>query len=307
MGRDVGRVGIGRLVRGGLRRSPLQTLAGLLAAFVAAGSLVAAIALFAGMGRLLDEGLERLGPEVVLTLPAHESAVKAWLESGSAPGPVPAQVPVAQWRQQLQDGKVLGLVGTRGWSLADGGEGRPTDEMASALLVQLEFWVSPMMAQLEIAEAIPGVAIVVAEQPTRHVLRDLQPLVRHLMTAAGVALVAAVLLGGLLAAIRVGERRAELGMLRAVGATRSFLVALTLSESLLLALLGGLAGIFAVSGLAWLMPPARQILRLLSLADLVLLVLGSLLVTLVATGLAALLPALRAGALDPLEAARRHR
>jgi len=101
--------------------------------------------------------------------------------------------------------------------------------------------------------------------------------------------------------IAVTERTAEIGLLRALGAERRQVMALFLLEAVVLASLGGAAGLLAGAGggmlLHTIVPglPVRLTWFFAALAE------G----TAIAIGLAAgLLPARRAAALDPLEALR---
>jgi putative ABC transport system permease protein len=101
--------------------------------------------------------------------------------------------------------------------------------------------------------------------------------------------------------IAVGERKAEIGLLRAIGASRRQVAGVFLAESAALALLGGLLGVAA--GLA-----LQAILRLL-VPGLPLQVpyfyVFIALATSLATGLlSGVVPAHRAGSLDPIEALR---
>jgi putative ABC transport system permease protein len=104
--------------------------------------------------------------------------------------------------------------------------------------------------------------------------------------------------------VTVGERTGEIGLLKAVGATRRQVLALILAEAVMIAALGGLAGIVLGAaalfgaGLAWPAIPSAPPAWAAAAA------LGVALVVGVAFGL---LPALRAVRLDPVEAlARRH-
>lgn len=289
-----------------MRRSRWQTAAGIFAGLVAAGALVAALSLLTAMQHLLDRGLEALGGDIILTLPGNRAQVERWMERGSTEEPAPAVIDVADWRKRLKDRKVLGLLTTQGISLEQGGAGENSFPQASLLVLRLEFWAAPMMTSIEIREAIPEAEIIVGEQTTRHVLTDLKPLVQHLSTAAGIALLAAALITGLLASIRVGQRRAELGMLRAVGASRSFMIGLTLGESLALGLVGSLLGVVVALGSLALLPFAGGLMAYLSPLDW--LRLGGLGVgaTTLTSLVATLGPALRTARLDPLDAVRRH-
>ncbi|MBK5941238.1 ABC transporter permease [Halochromatium roseum] len=99
--------------------------------------------------------------------------------------------------------------------------------------------------------------------------------------------------------IAVRERRAEIGLLRALGASRDQIMGLFLLEALLLALLGGLAGLIIGAGGAWLIGLLVPALPTHTAWDFVLIAE----VTAASIGLlAGVLPALRAAALDPVAA-----
>jgi putative ABC transport system permease protein len=101
--------------------------------------------------------------------------------------------------------------------------------------------------------------------------------------------------------IAVRERRREIGLLRALGAARRQILVLFLSEAVVLALLGGLAGFAAGAGGAWLIGAAVPALPTHTAWDFVLLAE----ITAALIGLAAgVLPALKAARLDPVEALR---
>ncbi|MBC7225783.1 MAG: ABC transporter permease [Thermoflexales bacterium] len=109
----------------------------------------------------------------------------------------------------------------------------------------------------------------------------------------------------------VVERRHDLGMLRAVGASRRAVVGLILAESLLQGVLGTAAGLAAGYGLAWVLllsvkSVMQQYLRMEAIAPIITL---PNLMTAVVLGLGATLagglwPALAAGRVTPVEALR---
>jgi putative ABC transport system permease protein len=100
--------------------------------------------------------------------------------------------------------------------------------------------------------------------------------------------------------IAVRERRREIGLLRALGAGRGQILTLFLLEAVLLALLGGVLGLFVGAGGAWLIGALVPALPTETAWDFVLMIAE---VIAVLIGLAAgVLPALRAAALDPVAA-----
>jgi len=101
--------------------------------------------------------------------------------------------------------------------------------------------------------------------------------------------------------IAVRERTAEVGLLRALGAGRRQVLALFLSEAVVLSLLGGLVGLLFGASAAWLLGEAVSQLPV-SFSTLFM---GLALGLSVVIGLVAgILPALNAARLDPVEALR---
>jgi putative ABC transport system permease protein len=101
--------------------------------------------------------------------------------------------------------------------------------------------------------------------------------------------------------IAVRERRHEIGLLRALGAARSQILVLFLTEAVALATLGGLTGFIVGAGGGWLIGRAVPALPTHTAWDFVLLAEA----TAVLIGLAAgVLPAMAAARLDPVSALR---
>jgi putative ABC transport system permease protein len=101
--------------------------------------------------------------------------------------------------------------------------------------------------------------------------------------------------------IAVNERRSEIGLLRALGAGRRQILMLFIGEAVVLAGLGGLAGLLVGAGGAWLLGailpalPTHTSWRYVLLAEVLSVLIGLL---------AGVLPAQHAARLDPIEALR---
>jgi putative ABC transport system permease protein len=134
-------------------------------------------------------------------------------------------------------------------------------------------------------------------------------LLTGILVAMAVTLVLSVVLIGLIFSMAANERRRELGVLRAMGATRNFVFKSLLTEAGLLALVGGAAGIaltvlaiflfhrlITVSlGIPFLLPSPVALLPQIA---------GGLVLALLAATAAAMLPAYRISHLDPAVAMR---
>lgn len=101
--------------------------------------------------------------------------------------------------------------------------------------------------------------------------------------------------------ISVNERRAEIGLLRAIGAGRGQILSLFIGEAVVLASIGGLAGLMIGTGGAWLL--GIFVTALPTHTPWLYVILAEILAALIGL-LAGVLPAYRAANLDPIEALR---
>ncbi len=96
-----------------------------------------------------------------------------------------------------------------------------------------------------IMKAVPETHALASLELTRTIHRQTEGLFRVLFLGLALVWVVAVSLSGLVFSLMVNERRREIGLLRALGASRLFIFRLFLTEGAVLGLGGGLAGIMA--------------------------------------------------------------
>jgi len=162
---------------------------------------------------------------------------------------------------------------------------------------------------LEMLLVAPGIWPVRAPRLMTTLAVQRAGLIQSLFLALGIIWILAVVLTGFVFSLIVDERRREIGMLRAAGASRNFIFRLFLTESTLLAIGGGVAGIilsvFLLYSLrSWLMSALEIRVLFPSWPSLVIFIIGSFLVALVLVLPALLYPAIKASRLDPVVAMR---
>jgi putative ABC transport system permease protein len=104
---------------------------------------------------------------------------------------------------------------------------------------------------LQIRQALPGAEVRVIRQVAETEGRVLGRLSALLWLVSAAALIAAALVIGSTCATTVLERRREIGLMKALGASRRRIVSLFLAEQLAVALIGGLLGYAAGQGLGY--------------------------------------------------------
>jgi putative ABC transport system permease protein len=179
----------------------------------------------------------------------------------------------------------------------------------SAVMVKLAQGVDTRTAALTIMHDVPGVTPIETPNMFQSYRKQMTSILSSVLAVIAITLVLSGVLIGLVFSMAAHERRRELGVLRAMGATRGFVFQSLLTEAGLLALAGGLTGIvvtllavvlfrnfiISVMGIPFLLP---------STGSLVLQIAGGLAMALGCVAVAAFLPAYRISHQDPASAMR---
>jgi putative ABC transport system permease protein len=183
------------------------------------------------------------------------------------------------------------------------------EERVSAAMVKVKVGTDIHKVAVQIQAALPEVTAVESSNLFHSQRIVILSLLQSVVVLMVVAWVLSVGLIGMVFSLAVNERRQEIGVLRALGSTKRYVLRSLLTEGLILALLGGSAGVllstFAIYlfrdflirtlGFPFLFP-SLPVLALLSIAVLA--------VTLVSVTLGALLPTFRISTMEPAYAMR---
>jgi putative ABC transport system permease protein len=183
------------------------------------------------------------------------------------------------------------------------------DDSISAVMVKLDEDQDAYPIALKIMHEVPGVTPIESPNLFQSYRQQMSGLLAGIMVTMVITLVMSVALVGLVFSMAANERRRELGVLRAMGATRGFVFRSLLSEAGMLAIAGGATGIFltvvavalfrnliiATLGIPFILPAPLQLIAA---------ALGGLALTLITVTLAAMLPAYRISHLEPAIAMR---
>jgi putative ABC transport system permease protein len=155
----------------------------------------------------------------------------------------------------------------------------------------------------------PGIWPVQATKVMTTLAAQRAGLIQSLFLALSIIWIFTVVLTGFVFSLIVNEQRREIGMFRAVGASRHFIFRLFLTEGAILASVGGLTGMIVTTFLlyflrTWLMSAFEVRIYLPSLPGLVVSMIGCFLIALLLVLPALLYPAIRASRLDPAVAMR---
>jgi putative ABC transport system permease protein len=121
--------------------------------------------------------------------------------------------------------------------------------MVSAVLVKVEPGTSPSEVASEIQLQVPGTKSILHSGLLHAVSEQLGAITRLLNASTLAVTIVLIPLLGVVSAMVTHERRREISILRALGATKGFVIRLMLAESFSLAIIGGLIGIGISAGL----------------------------------------------------------
>lgn len=183
------------------------------------------------------------------------------------------------------------------------------DDQISAVMVRVEEGADPHEVALDIVQQVDGVSPIESPNLFTTYRQQLTGLLRSVLLVLIITWVLSVLLIGLVFSMAANERRRQLGVLRALGATRRFVMQTLLTEAGFLALSGGLVGVVAAAlaiyflrrpivndiGIPFLFPAIPSLLAQVAVG------LG---LALISVTLAALLPAYRISHQEPADAMR---
>lgn len=185
----------------------------------------------------------------------------------------------------------------------------PADSV-SAAMVKTHSGTNIHQVAAKIQETLPYVSAVESNNLFHSQRLEILGLLQSVMALIGVAWLLCVSLIGLVFSMAVNERRQEIGVMRAIGFSRPFVLETLLSEGLFLALAGGIIGIslftFAiylfrnliiqVMGVPFFFPSPIQLFTL---------AIGALVLTLLSVTLGAMIPTFRVSMMDPSLAMRK--
>lgn len=184
------------------------------------------------------------------------------------------------------------------------------EDSISAIMIKLDPAADSGWVADQIREKLPDVTPVESSNLFRSQRVRIMGLFQSVLALLGVIWVLSEALIALIFSIAINERRQQIGVLRALGLTRRFVLRSLLSEGLILALAGGAAGIafftlavylfrnliIQMMGTPFLIP---SLVSLLGLAG------GALLLALFGVTLGALIPVVRISKMDPALAMRK--
>jgi putative ABC transport system permease protein len=181
--------------------------------------------------------------------------------------------------------------------------------VASAVLVRVNNAAEATNISYRIVDQVPGTRVLTSSALVSTVSDQLAGITQILNLSALVATLISLPLIALISLMVVNERRREIGVLRALGATRTMIFRLILGESVIIAAIGGILGIAAswivlILFQGYIAEVTRIPLSMPVVSSLVSISVVTFIVTVAVGGLAALYPAARSALMEPYEAIR---
>ncbi|MHB8174914.1 MAG: ABC transporter permease, partial [Nitrospirota bacterium] len=118
-----------------------------------------------------------------------------------------------------------------------------TPDEISTVLVKVKDGYTPQRVAVKISFAVDGVKAIASSDVISTVKDQLSKLFEYLLTVGGIVWVMALLLIGVVFSMIVNERQREIGLLRAMGATKGFMFRLLITEAAMLTSAGGILGV----------------------------------------------------------------
>jgi len=116
-------------------------------------------------------------------------------------------------------------------------------DQISDVVVKLKPGTDLLQAANDVKRRVRGVDVITTSDMTRTVQNELGDLVQSIYFAAGSSWMVTVVMIAALFSMSVNERSREIGLLRALGSTRRFVLALITLEGTILTMIGGALGI----------------------------------------------------------------
>jgi len=118
-----------------------------------------------------------------------------------------------------------------------------TPNQISTVLVKVSEGFTPQRVAVKINYAVDGVKAIASSEVISTVKEQLSTLFTYLFTIGGIVWVMALLLIAVVFSMIVNERQREIGLLRAMGATKGYMFRLLITEACILTTAGGVAGV----------------------------------------------------------------
>ncbi len=180
----------------------------------------------------------------------------------------------------------------------------------SAVMVQVQENFTPDRVAIRIEHDISGVKAIASDEVVSNVRRQLAGLLKGILGISTLLWIISLLMMGFAFYMIINERQRELGLLRAMGAKKTQIFSLIVTEAVLISVTGGIFGI--AIGFSLLLSFKDMIIKSLKLPYLLPsgimlaeLVFGAILFSIITGLLSSLLPAASASRMEPYEAIRK--